>query len=93
MEIKNYVSSVYSLNSQQTNRSKAGKASNTLPAKNTDKVEFSSAANSGADSLKALISQSIKSDAGSERISALTSLVNDGQYCISAESIAKAILE
>ncbi len=92
MEIKNYssVMSAYMKNSYEPAKKKA----NAPSAKNTDKVEFSSASSAGAlAGAKASAKKSVESFASAERIAALKSMISDGSYHISAESVAASIFE
>lgn len=62
--------------------------------KNTDKAVFSSAGGAGAlAGAKASAKRSVESFASPERISALKSMIADGSYNISAESVAASIFE
>ena len=63
-------------------------------AQNTDKAEFSSASKAGAAAgAKAAVVKTVESFASPERIAALKSMIADGSYNISAESVAASILE
>ncbi len=93
MEIKNYINAVHAYSTVASGKSRSEKASESSSAKNMDKVEFSSAKLSSSDNVKATVAKAVESDASAERIAALSSLVSDGQYNISAESIIKAMLE
>lgn len=92
MEIKNYssVMSAYMKNTYEPAKKKVGSPA----AKNTDKAEFSAASGAGAlAGAKASAKKSVESFASPERISALKSMIADGSYNISAESVAASILE
>ena len=70
------------------------KKENGKPAQNTDKAEFSSASKAGAAAgAKAAVVKTVESFASPERINALKSMIADGSYNISAESVAASILE
>ncbi len=72
----------------------AGKKTKTAAVKNTDKAVFSSAAGAGAMAgAKASVKRSVESFASPERIAALKSMIEDGSYSISAESVAASIFE
>lgn len=62
--------------------------------KNVDKAEFSAASREGAISgAKASVKKNVEGFASAERIAALKSMISDGSYNISAESVAASILE
>ena len=70
------------------------KKQNGVTAQNTDKAEFSSASKAGAAAnAKAAVVKSVESFASPEKIAALKSMIADGSYNISAESVAASILE
>lgn len=93
MEINklNSVMSAYVRNTYEP----AGKKVKNAAAKNTDKAVFSSAAgNAGAVAgAKASVKMSVEGFASPERIAALKSMIADGSYNISAESVAASIFE
>ena len=92
MEINKYssVMSAYAKTSYKPAVKKRGETT----AKNVDKAEFSSASSTGAlDSAKASAKKSVESFASPERIAALKSMIADGSYNISAESVAASIFE
>lgn len=92
MEINKYgsVMSAYVKNTYEP----AGKKLKAAAAKNTDKAVFSTAGGAGAlNGAKASVKRSVESFASPERITALKSMIADGSYNISAESVAASILE
>lgn len=92
MEIKNYGSAVsaYVKNAYEP----AKKKISAPMTKNTDKAEFSAASGAGAlANAKASAKKSVESFASPERISALKSMIADGSYDISAESVVASIFE
>lgn len=60
-------------------------------AKNTDKLELSSAKNN-IDGVKSSIAKSASAPASAERIAALKNAVSEGKYNVSSEAIANAML-
>ncbi len=93
MEIKNYVNAVNAYKATKYERSKTDSVSTVSTAKNTDKVEFSSGKINSVQGLKASIASKVESSASVERINDLTASINNGQYNVQAEIVARAILE
>ena len=92
MNINKYgsVISAYTRASYEPVRKKQGGKT----TQNTDKAEFSSASKAGtAANAKAAVVKTVESFASPERIAALKSMIADGSYNISAESVAASILE
>lgn len=76
------------------------KKENGKTTQNTDKAEFSSASKAGAAAgtgdaanARAAVVKTVESFASPERIAALKSMIADGSYNISPESVAASILE
>ena len=70
------------------------KKENGKTAQNTDKADFSAASKAGAAAgAKASVVKTVESFASPERIAALKSMIADGSYNISPESVAASILE
>ncbi len=93
MEIKNYSSAInaYKFNSTYDGVKKT--AAQAVP-KNVDVVEFSSSSKKRSiDKTKAEIKSSVIKGASEERIASLRQMISEGSYCVSAESVAAAILE
>lgn len=93
MEIKNYINAVNAYKATKYERSKTDSVSTVSTAKNTDKVEFSSGKINSVQSLKSSIARKVESSASMERITDLTASINNGQYNVQSEIVARAILE
>ena len=93
MEIKNYINAVSAYNSTKFEKSKVESSLPINQVKNTDRIEFSSNRINSIQSLKASISQKIEKSASPERISELSRSINNGQYNVQTELVARAILE
>lgn len=92
MEINKYgsVMSAYMKSSYEPAKRERTGAS----VKNTDKAEFSSAAKDGGVSqAKAAVKKEVESFASNKRITAIKTMIADGSYNISAESVAASIME
>jgi anti-sigma28 factor (negative regulator of flagellin synthesis) len=93
MEIKNYLNAVNAYNKTKFERSKTSAVSSISAVKNTDKVEFSSGKINSIQGLKDAIAQKVENSASPERIAELTASINNGQYNVQAELVARSILE
>ncbi len=93
MEIKKCANAISSYKAQafEAQSKDIQKAKNA--SKNVDKVEFSSVKLNSSTQMKTAIAQNVESSTSPERISSLKNLISNGQYNISAESIASAIYE
>lgn len=89
MEIKNCTSALNAYQNTIARQDSVKRVQNTK-RKNTDKVEFSK---SSSDGLKSSVLHNVEAYASPERISALKNALRDGQYSISSDSIAAAIIE
>ncbi len=93
MEIKNYSSAINAYKYNATYDGVKKTATQAVP-KNVDVVEFSSSSKKRSiDKTKAEIKSSVIKGASEERIASLRKMISEGSYCISAESVAAAILE
>ncbi len=82
--------SAYARNTYEPTRKKLSGAA----SQNVDKADFSSASKTGSvAAAKAAAVKTVESFASPERIAALRSMIADGSYSISAESVAASILE
>ena len=93
MEIKNYLNAVKAYSSTKYEKSKTESNQSSNQVKNTDRIEFSSNRVSNIQSLKTSISEKVERSASPERISELSRSINNGQYNVQAELVARAILE
>ena len=87
MEIKNISGVVNAYSKVKMNGSKV----KTAPAqKKTDKIEFNFARS--VEAAKADLINKVDEDMSAEKISAMSAAVNSGEYDVSPESVADAIL-
>ena len=93
MEIKGYINAINAYNTAKFERNKSESVNTVSSVKNTDKVEFSSGKINSVEALKASILRKVESSASIERITDLTASINNGQYNVQSEIVARAILE
>ncbi len=93
MEIKGYINAINAYNTAKFERNKSESVSTVSSIKNTDKIEFSSGKINSVEALKASIARKVESSASIERITDLTASINNGQYNVQSEIVARAILE
>ena len=92
MEIKKYTSAINAYRSVNFENEQKKSLTSVKKEKNTDKADFSSVKNS-IDTIKASALKSTEGSASAEKIAALRTAISEGNYNISSEKIAAAILE